>query len=98
LLEHLHGKTVKVHDPVVPATVAPWTKAATDPLAAAKDADVLVIATPWPQYRDLNPADLARVMKGKTVLDPYRVLDGRAYAAAGFTYYTLGMPPLTPAA
>jgi len=98
LLEHLRGKTVTVHDPVVPATVAQWTKAAADPLAAAKDADVLVIATPWPQYRDLKPAELARAMKGKTVLDPYRVLDGRACAAAGFTYYTLGMPPLAPAA
>jgi len=98
LLEHLRGKTVTVHDPVVPATVAQWAKAAADPLAAAKDADVLVIATPWPQYRDLKPAELARAMKGKTVLDPYRVLDGRACAAAGFTYYTLGMPPLAPAA
>ena len=98
LLEHLRGKKVKVHDPVVPATVAQWTKAAADPLAAAKDADVLVIATPWPQYRDLKPSELARAMKGKTVLDPYRVLDGRACAAAGFTYYTLGMPPLAPAA
>ena len=98
LLEHLRGKRVKVHDPVVPATVAQWTKAADDPLAAAKDADVLVIATPWPQYRALKPADLARAMKGKTILDPYRVLDGRACAAAGLTYYTLGMPPLAPAA
>jgi UDPglucose 6-dehydrogenase len=98
LLEHLRGRTVKVHDPVVPASVAPWTKGAADPLSAAAGADVLVIATPWPQYRDLRPADLARVMKGKTLLDPYRVLDGQACVAAGLTYHTLGMPPLAPAA
>jgi UDPglucose 6-dehydrogenase len=98
LLEHLRGKTVKVHDPVVPATVAPWASGASDPLAAAKGADVLVIATPWPQYRELKPAELARAMRGKTVLDPYRVLDGKACIAAGLTYYTLGMPPLAPAA
>jgi UDPglucose 6-dehydrogenase len=59
---------------------------------------VLVIATPWPQYRDLKPADLARVMRGRALLDPYRVLDGRACAAAGLTYHTLGRPPLAPAA
>jgi UDPglucose 6-dehydrogenase len=98
LLEHLRGMPVKVHDPVVPASVVPWATGAADPLAAATRADVLVIATPWPQYRELQPADLARVMKGRTVLDPYRVLDGRACAAAGLTYHTLGMPPLTPAA
>jgi UDPglucose 6-dehydrogenase len=98
LLEHLRGMSVKVHDPVVSAAVAPWTTGAADPLAAAEDVDVLVIATPWPQYRDLKPADLARVMRGRAVLDPYRVLDGRACAAAGLTYHTLGMPPLAPAA
>jgi UDPglucose 6-dehydrogenase len=98
LLEHLRGKSVKVHDPVVPASVAPWTTGTADPLAAAAGADILVIATPWPQYRELRPADLARVMTGRTVLDPYRVLDSRACAAAGLTYHTLGMPPLAPAA
>ncbi len=98
LLERLRGRSVQVHDPVVSATVVPWTKGAADPLAAATDAEVVVIATPWPQYRELRPADLARVMKGRTILDPYRVLDGRVCAAAGLTYHTLGMPPLAPAA
>ncbi|MGC1777971.1 MAG: nucleotide sugar dehydrogenase [Xanthobacteraceae bacterium] len=98
LLDHLRGRPVKVHDPVVSASVAPWTEGVTDPLAAATGVDVLVIATPWPQYRALSPVDLARVMKGRTILDPYRVLDGRACAAAGLTYYALGMPPLAPAA
>jgi UDPglucose 6-dehydrogenase len=97
-LEHLRGRRVQVHDPVVPASVAPWTKGAGDPLAAASGADVLVIATPWPQYRDIKPADLAKAMKGRTVLDPYRVLDSQACVAAGLTYHTLGMPPLAPAA
>jgi UDPglucose 6-dehydrogenase len=98
LLEHLRGMSVKVHDPVVSAAVAPWTTGVADPLAAAAGADVLVIATPWPQYRELKPTDLARVMRGCAVLDPYRVLDGHACAAAGLTYHTLGMPPLAPAA
>jgi UDPglucose 6-dehydrogenase len=98
LLEHLRGRVVKVHDPVVPATAVPWAKGEADPLAAANGADVLVIATPWPQYRELKAADLARVMKGRIVLDPYRILDGVACVAAGLTYHTLGMPPLAPAA
>jgi UDPglucose 6-dehydrogenase len=98
LLEHLRGMSVNVHDPLVPVSVAPWTTGAADPLTAATGADVLVIATPWPQYRELRPADLARVMKGRVVLDPYRVLDGNACVAVGLTYHTLGMPPLAPAA
>ena len=77
LLAHLRSMQVRVHDPVVPASVAPWTTGAADALAAAAGADVLVIATPWPQYRELKPGDLASVMKGRAVLDPYRVLDGK---------------------
>ena len=98
LLEHLRGKSVRVHDPVVPASIAPWAAGAADPMTAAAGADALVIATPWPQYRELRATDLARTMNGRTLLDPYRILDARTCAAAGFTYHTLGMPPLAPSA
>jgi UDPglucose 6-dehydrogenase len=98
LLEHLRGMSVSVHDPIVSSSVVPWTVGTADPILAATGADALVIATPWPQYRDLKPLDLARVMKGKIVLDPYRVLDSESCAAAGLTYHTLGMPPLATAA
>ena len=33
-------------------------------------------------------------MRGRVILDPYRVLDGAAARAAGFDYFTLGMPVL----
>jgi UDPglucose 6-dehydrogenase len=95
LLERLRGCAVSVHDPVVSATVVPWAVGAVDPMAAVAGADALVIATPWPHYGALKPAALKRAMAGRLILDPYRVLDGRACTAAGFTYYALGMAPLT---
>jgi UDPglucose 6-dehydrogenase len=98
LLAKLKGRVVAVHDPVVPASIVPWASGAADPLAAAKGADALVIATPWPHYRKLKPARLKAAMAGRVILDPYRVLDGRACARAGFAYHTLGMPALNPAA
>jgi UDPglucose 6-dehydrogenase len=98
LLAKLKGRAVAVHDPVVPASVVPWARGAPDPLAAARGADVLVIATPWPQYRKLKPARLKAALAGRVILDPYRVLDGRACARAGLVYHTLGMPALAPAA
>jgi UDPglucose 6-dehydrogenase len=94
LLEHLKGRKVRVHDPVVPALVAPWTEGAADPLAAAEDADALVIATPWPQYRTLDPAALGRVMARRVLIDPYRMIDAAACRKADFVYYALGMPVL----
>ena len=50
-----------------------------------------MILTPWPEYRSINPADLARAMAGRVVIDPYGVLPG--CAAAGLDHYMLGAPP-----
>lgn len=97
LLSHLHGRSVRVHDPVVAATVVPFAEGADDPLSCIEGAHVLVLATPWPEYKTLDPAVLASRMAGRVVIDPYRMLDGRAAVAAGFTWHTLGMPALTPA-
>ena len=96
LLDHLEGRRVRVHDPVVPSSVVPFAEGAETPLACAKGADVLVIATPWPEYKALAPADLARTMAGRVIIDPYRMLDGESAARAGFEYHTLGRPVTAP--
>lgn len=96
LLAHLAERRVRVHDPVVSPAIVPFAEGCDDPLACATGAEALVIATPWPVYRDLRIADLARVMRGRVLIDPYRLLDGRAAVAAGFEYHALGMPALMP--
>jgi len=94
LLGHLHPWPVRVHDPVVPASavVHPRVTACASALAAADGADALVIMTPWPEYRQLVPDELARVMRGRLVIDPYGLLDGRVAVAAGLIHHTLGRP------
>src|SRR5262249_5858405 len=96
LISTLAPWRLKVYDPVVPASAAnhPRAQGAESALAAAEGVDALAIMTPWPAFRELRPADIARVMRGNTVPDPYRVLDGRAAAAAGLHYLTLGAPAL----
>jgi UDPglucose 6-dehydrogenase len=83
-LAELKAPNLKTHDPVVPAST---TK---EPLDAARGAEALMILTPWPQYRTIAPADIARAMRGRLVLDPYKVLDAAAAAAAGLRVVTLG--------
>ncbi|MBI4294384.1 MAG: UDP-glucose/GDP-mannose dehydrogenase family protein [Betaproteobacteria bacterium] len=95
-IAQLPGTRLKLHDPVVSASAVNHAnaEAATDPLAAARDADALMILTPWPQYRSIAPAEIARALRGRIVLDPYGVLDLKAALAAGLDLYTLGRPPL----
>ena len=93
LIRELGPYALQVFDPVVPATAAPHpaAKATASALDATKGADVVALMTPWPQFRELAPADIAKSMRGKLVLDPYRVLDGKAAVAAGLAWRTLGV-------
>ncbi|MHB8423005.1 MAG: nucleotide sugar dehydrogenase [Leptospirales bacterium] len=94
LLDHLKGLDVHVHDPVVLPSVVPFAKGFKDPISCAEGADVIVIITPWPEYRDISLTKLSRVMSGRVVLDPYRMFDCNEVVSAGFSYYALGMSPL----
>lgn len=91
-IAQLPGAALRVHDPVVPASAAahPGATGANDPLDAARGADALMILTPWPQYREIDPARIAGAMRGRIVLDPYAVLDARAAVGAGLEIHTLG--------
>jgi UDPglucose 6-dehydrogenase len=94
LLGRLRGMDLRAHDPVVPTAIVPYAIGCSEPLACAEGADALVLATPWPQYRELQIPDLSRFMTGRVLIDPFRLLDGGEAAAAGFEYHALGMPPL----
>ena len=91
-IAQLPRASLRLHDPVVPASAAAHARAqgAADPLAAAAGADALMILTPWPQYRSIAPAQIAATMRGRTVIDPYGVLDYAKARAAGLEIHSLG--------
>lgn len=92
LLSHLTGADVCVHDPVVKGSIVPFARSSATPLECAAGADVLVIATPWKDYRALTVDALAAAMRGRVIIDPYRIIDGDQAVRAGFAYHTLGVP------
>jgi UDPglucose 6-dehydrogenase len=93
LIRDLAPWPLRIFDPVVPAAAAPHplVTGAKSALEAAQGVDALVIMTPWPQFRSLRCSDLADAMRGRLVLDPYRVLEPAAAKAAGLDHRTLGM-------
>jgi UDPglucose 6-dehydrogenase len=94
-IAQLSGVRIRAHDPVVPAAAAASNvEGFGKPLDAATGADALLILTPWPHYRGIPPADIAGVLNGNIVLDPYAVLDANAAVGAGLSYYTLGRQPI----
>ena len=63
-----------------------------DPIEAVRDADVLLIATEWPEFLTVDLAEVATAMKGYRVVDARNLLDPKAVRAAGLDYWGLGRP------
>jgi UDPglucose 6-dehydrogenase len=93
LLKHLDEFQVRVFDPVVPASVAPnkLCVGSKSELDACQGADVLVILTPWAQFSKVSIESLSQAMRGKWILDPYKVLSAHECKKAGLNYLTLGV-------
>lgn len=93
LVEALRPFAVQAFDPVVAPRVEwhPAITAAANPLAASAGADVVLIMTPWPEFRSIDVGSLATALRGKVVIDPYGMLDRRAAIAAGLEYHKLGV-------
>lgn len=90
LLAHLGAFDVTVYDPEVKAVAALELQYANSALEACFEADVLVIMTPWQEFRARKPSDILDHLRGKVVIDPYRVFDACECENAGLTYMTLG--------
>jgi UDPglucose 6-dehydrogenase len=91
----LQGAHVTVTDPqAIENARAKWPdlRFAADPLEAAAEADVVLLATEWAQYRELDPDALGAVVAHKRILDGRNVLDPARWRAAGWTYRALGRP------
>jgi UDPglucose 6-dehydrogenase len=90
LLQAYADADLRCYDPAVDAAIgAPRVPT---PLDACVDADAIALMTPWPEFRQLAPADIAVRMRGRLVVDPYGMLDAPACAAAGLHHYRLGFP------
>jgi UDPglucose 6-dehydrogenase len=87
------GMIVAAHDPKADrAEVAARRdfRFAEDAYAAVEGADVLVLITPWPEYKSLDFARVRRLMAGKLVIDTANLLDARELQGLGFTYLDIG--------
>ena len=95
LIGRLRGVAVRVHD--LSCRLARRRDDGVDAAeAVADDADAVLLMTPWTAYRTLDPAVLAKRMRGRVVIDPYRLLDADKVAAAGLALYSIGRPPILP--
>jgi UDPglucose 6-dehydrogenase len=93
LLEaHAH---LKLWDPVAQEKfkeLYPDLKYYGDPLQCAKDADLLLILTEWPEVKGMDLHALKKAMKCPVIVDGRNIFDPDEMRKQGFTYHCMGRP------
>jgi UDPglucose 6-dehydrogenase len=87
------GATVVAYDPVAerPAgELLPSVELADAPAEALAGADAAILVTEWPEFAELDWAELAGQMANPLLVDGRNFLDPETMRAAGFTYEGIG--------
>ena len=59
---------------------------------ALRDAELVVLATEWREYRALDPEQAGRIVAARRIIDGRNVLDSAKWRAAGWQVRALGRP------
>jgi UDPglucose 6-dehydrogenase len=89
------GATVVAYDPVAEARargLLPSVEMSQSALDAIDGADAAVLVTEWPEFAELDWAEVARRMKTPLLVDGRNFLDAEAVRAAGLIYEGIGRP------
>ena len=92
---HLFGAHVTVHDPqAMDNARRAWpTLAYADSVSeACRDANLTLVLTEWPQFRQMDPTSLNDVVAERRVIDGRNCLDPVLWRAEGWAYRALGRP------
>ncbi len=95
LLKYLHeaGAMIRAFDPaayIPQAEINSTFERVSDAYAAAQDAEALILATEWDEFKSLDLPRLKSVMKGNVLMDARNVLDRNDAKSAGFDYLSVG--------
>jgi UDPglucose 6-dehydrogenase len=93
-LVHVMGAQVTVYDPAAlenARRACPQLTYATSVREAARDANMLLLLTEWPEFATLRPEELSDVVAARNIIDGRSILDPERWRAAGWVYRALGM-------
>ncbi|WP_099025601.1 UDP-glucose dehydrogenase family protein [Mycolicibacterium palauense] len=92
-LLQLNGATVNVYDPKAlenSRKVFPTLTYSTSVAEACDRADAVLVLTEWQEFVDLDPAELAGIVRARVVVDGRNCLRHQRWRDAGWLVYSLG--------
>ncbi|MDQ3147973.1 MAG: UDP-glucose 6-dehydrogenase, partial [Actinomycetota bacterium] len=96
VIRRLHGRgaTVRAYDPAVPPgtghAALVGIEVCADPYSVCEGADVLTVLTEWDEFRWLDFAKVAGLMRKARIVDTRNLLEPAAVRRRGFQYDCLG--------
>lgn len=90
---HAQGAVVTVYDPMALDNAKATHSQlgyAENAMAAAAEADVLVIVTPWPEFGEFDPEAVGAVVANRAVIDARHAIDAEDWESAGWKVRFLG--------
>jgi UDPglucose 6-dehydrogenase len=84
------GARVRAFDPAV-TTALDTIEVVSDPYEAARDADLLLVLTEWPQFAEVRLDKVAELMRGLRIVDARNIIDPALATNAGFVYEGMGI-------
>lgn len=89
----LAGAAVTIYDPEGmdnAKKVFPTLDYAVDTESALREAELVILATEWQQFKDLDPNEAGELVDNKHIIDGRNVLDVAAWSNAGWKIQALG--------
>ena len=93
LIKQLNGYQLNIYDPLVKNIPYDgeinYKETALD---AIYGADVLLVMTPWDEFKEISISEIANGLDGNVLIDPYHIYDQKDAVASGLKYVSLGTP------
>jgi UDPglucose 6-dehydrogenase len=93
LLDALTGADIRAYDPAARLNgFRPHVTVVGSAIDACRDADVLVVMTPWDEFGRIDVVQIRDAMRGRVIVDPFGALNAERCVTEGFAYSRLGRP------
>jgi UDPglucose 6-dehydrogenase len=87
------GALVRAYDPEAMENARkalPKVALCEDPYEVARNADAILLATEWNEFKQLDFKEIYKVMKQPIIMDGRNLWDGAYLRSLGFTYFSVG--------
>jgi UDPglucose 6-dehydrogenase len=92
------GARVRAYDPEArpgASRLLPVIEYCNQPLEAASEADAVILVTEWPEFAELDFAEMKRAMRCPVIIDGRNALNGDELVSLGFVYRGIGRHNVT---